>query len=240
MVVLSTPPSRTSLPNQHDPKDNNNSNSSKFSVNVIVFCSFLLGVGILLGYSVFYVIFRNKCADLLVGKERTHNSSLVKLETKYSRALTEIEQCQQNSEAREKTKELEGRLVAQAALSDKHQELLARHEKTLEKISELQLTSETSQTQISVLKNEIKTVQLSLTESVEQLNQAKLERDEIQQQFHQHMAEADETIQQRQQENMELREVLDSCDDKIKNTEGKYAELKNLVQQNQYAQIIAM
>ena len=234
-MVLATPQSRSSLVIPHDSKEK----QPQSFFNVAVFCTFVLGMGILVGYSIFYIIFRDKCADIVVERDRHHNESYFKLEGKYDRALTAVKQCEESSESREKTKELEGRLTAQAALSDKHQDLLARHERTLEKISQLQLTSETSQTQITTLKEEIKTVQQSLELSTEQLNGAQKERDIIHRQLQQHVEETEEIIRARDHENIELREVLDSCDDKIKASEGRFAELKNLVQQNQYAQIIA-
>jgi chromosome segregation ATPase len=232
-MVISTPQAKHSA---EDLKEN----EKKSYLNVVFFCAFLLGVGMMLGYSVFYFIFQEKCAGMLLDQDRKRNSSFVELETKYKRAITDVQQCQEDSEARERTKVLEGRLAAQAALSDKHQELLARHERTLEKISELQSTSEGSQAQIQSLKEEIKNIQVSLDESSQKLRAANFERDDIQQQLQRHMAETSKTLKEREQENMELREVLDSCDDKIKNTEGKFNELRNLVQQNQYAQIIAM
>lgn len=194
----------------------------------------------ILGYSVFYIMFKGQCTNLLVEMDRSHNKSHATLETKYSRAMTEIQKCQDDTFAREKTKELEGRLQAQAALSDKHQDLLGRHERTLEKISELQKTSEGSISQINALKEEIRFVQQSLDESTEQLRTAKAERDDIQQDIQQQMAQTNKVLREREQENMELREFLDNCDEKIKNTEGKFRELQNLVQQQNYASIIAM
>lgn len=233
-MALSTPQRKASNTTREDQKE-------KHSVfNVVVFCIFLLGLGALCGYTIFFFLFRDKCADLLVERDGTHNSSLAKLETKYTRALSDVKQCQEDSDAREKTKELEGRLVAQAALSDKHQELLTRHERTLEKISELQLSSESSQSQIQILKEEIKSTALSLDESSGRLRLAQSEKDDVHQQLKQHMEDTNKILKEREQDNMSLREVLNSCDDKIKNSEGKLLELRNLLQQNQYAQITAM
>lgn len=234
-MVLTTPPSKTSVVRTESKEKQQQS-----FFNVIVFCSFVLGIGILVGYMLFYVIFRDKCADILLQRDLQHNETYGQLQGKYTNALTAVKQCEESSESREKTKELEGRLTAQAALSDKHQDLLARHERTLEKISQLQLTSEDNQKEIQKLREERKEIDLSLAESSEQLKGAKTERDEINRQLMEHMEHTDEIIRSREQENMELREVLDSCDDRIKATKGRFDELRNLVQQNQYAQIIAM
>ena len=210
------------------------------SFNLISFCLLLVGIGTLLGYTTFYLIFRDKCSGLLLAKDQNHNASYTQLQTKYSRALTDVRQCQDDAQAKGELQELQGRLKAQATLSDKHQDLLERHEKTLDRISVLQQSSEGSQSQIQTLKEDIKAVQSSLEESSQRLQEAQRERDDIQRNLQTQMEHTQTALQERAQENSQLRNELGSCENHSRGATGKLAELKNLVQQQNLAAVIAM
>ncbi|CAB9498037.1 expressed unknown protein [Seminavis robusta] len=220
-------------------KDSNKEPTSN-NLNIILLCCCLLGIGTITGYTVFYFIFRGKCANLLTAKDQRHNASQVELQSKYSRALTDVRQCQEDSNAKGELQELQGRLQAQAKLSDKHQDLLERHERTLERISQLQASEDASKSQIQTLQDQVKTVHSSLETTSKELGNAQRERDVMQRDLTQQMSNINNLLQDRETESMELRELLDSCDDKIKNAEGQLAELRNLVQQQNYANIVAM
>ena len=156
------------------------------SLNVISFCFLLVGIGALFGYTIFYVMFKNKCADLLMMKAKHHNESQAQLQMKYTRALDDIRQCQDDAQVKGELQELQGRLQAQVTLSDKHQDLLERHEKTLERISILQQSNEGSQAQIQTLKEGLKIVQVKLEESTLQRKEAQQEHETRQNQLQQH------------------------------------------------------
>ena len=212
---------------------------SQPSVNVISFCIFLVGIGTLLGYATFYVTFQTKCSNLLLDQTERHNETHAQLQTKYSRALDDVRQCQDDAQTKGELQELQGRLQAQAALSNKHQDLLERHEKTLERISVLQQSNEGSQEQIQTLREGIKIVKVSLEESTLQLQEAQQEHHDIQHQLQGQIDDTNRLIQEKSQENAQLRNSLGSCEHLSQGSAGKLDELKNLVQQQNFAQVIA-
>jgi vacuolar-type H+-ATPase subunit I/STV1 len=221
-------------------KESDQQADNTYYFNVVVFCLFLVGTGAIVGYAAFYSIFRDKCSQLLLASDDAHNASQAEWQSKYARSLADVRKCQQDSQAKGELQELQGRLAAQAKLSDKHQDLLERHERTLGRISELQSSNEDSQSQIQTLKDQVKKLEVSLQESVQQLTQTQQERNISQRNMKSQMDKVYNKLEAREAENLELREILDSCDGKIQNADGKVAEMKNLVQQQSYASIIAL
>lgn len=209
------------------------------SVNVISFCIFLVGIGTLFGYSTFYVTFQTACSHLLLDQTERHNASHAQLQTKYSRALDDVRQCQDDAQTKGELQELQGRLQAQAALSNKHQDLLERHEKALERISVLQQSNERSQEQIQTLKEGIKIVKVSLEESILQRQEAERDCHDTRHQLQGQIDHTNQLLQERSQENTQRRNELDSCEHHSQDSMGKLDELKNLVQQQNFAQVIA-
>jgi predicted RNase H-like nuclease (RuvC/YqgF family) len=211
--------------------------SSRF--NVISVCLVLVGIGAILGVFIFYFLFRGRCASKLAANNQYHNATQSELQTKYTKALADIRQCEEDSKHKGELFEMQGRLKAQADLSDKHQALLERHEKTLDRIQELQKNSEGSQTQIQHLEEEVKTIQSALEDSSRKLQNAQKERDAIQQDLKVQVNHTTATLKERVKENSKLRVDLSNCESNAAALDGQLSELKSLVQQQNLAQTVA-
>jgi chromosome segregation ATPase len=225
------PSSRPSLASKatkdNDKKKKQAGNGLRF--NTISLGLALAGTGALLGYFTFYVLFRGNCAHKLAVQNATQGE-----------LQTRLRQCEEDSRQKGELFEMQGRLKAQADLSDKHQNLLERHENTLERIQELQQSSQGSQTQIQHLEEEINTIRSALEDSSRKLQGAQKERDAIQQDLKVQVNHTTATLKERVKENSKLRVDLSQCESNAADVGGQLTELKSLVQQQNLAQTMAM
>jgi hypothetical protein len=138
-------------------------------VNRVLFYLLLLGVGAIAGLGGFHVLYETSCTELLTASNSRQNASLETLQEKYSKAVSDHKRCLQDDSAKQKLHELHDRLDSQATLAGKHQDLLEKHETTLEKLSEVQRASDASSQTVSSLQEQIKRLQRELGQSTVQV-----------------------------------------------------------------------
>lgn len=95
----------------------------------------LLGVGAIVGYTIFYSIYDHRCSDMMDDAERNFNQTKEDLS---NRLIEAMHKNAANEGAESEVLELRGRLAGQADLLGKHQALLDKHQATVERLNELQ------------------------------------------------------------------------------------------------------
>jgi vacuolar-type H+-ATPase subunit E/Vma4 len=133
-------------------------------VNRILLYLLLVGVGALAGLGAFHVLYETSCTELLTAKNSRENASLGTLQENYSKATSDHKRCLQDMVAKEDS---------QATLAGKHQDLLQKHEATLEKLNEVQRASDASSQTVSTLQEQIKRLQRELGQSTVQVQLSK-------------------------------------------------------------------
>jgi len=212
--------------------------------NAIGFCLLLIGLGVGVGFLCFYVLFKESCAKVLMGRELSHNSTSTNLQLKYNRALDDVKQCEQDgrtkAELQEQLLQRQKQLQDQTQLSDKHQDLLNRHEGTLQRISELQQSSEVTQLELQAARDEVKNLHAIVEDTSKKRRLHQKERDEIEAELKKQIDRTRYFQLELGSESARLNTDLNQCTDDFQRSQGKLGELKNLVQQQNLASVMAM
>jgi hypothetical protein len=138
-------------------------------VNRILLYLLLVGVGVIVGIGGFQRLWETSCTELLTSSNAQQNASLETLQEKYSKAVSDHKRCLRDDSAKQKLHELHDRLDSQTTLAGKHQDLLEKHEATLEKLNEVQRASDASSQTVSSLQEQIKRLQRELGQSTVQV-----------------------------------------------------------------------
>lgn len=110
--------------------------SSLFNVTMLYLT--ILGLGVILGYSAFYLQFNERCVVLLQKAEDRYNTSKVEWQVKHQEAVSEKEQCLTP------LNQLQGKLEAQSTIAEQYQTLKEKHEETLSELATLQESNKAS------------------------------------------------------------------------------------------------
>jgi hypothetical protein len=148
----------------HDPREAGSS-----VVNRILLYLLLVGVGAIGGFTIFHRHFQTSCTELLTASNSHQNASLEALQEKYSKAVADHKRCLRDDSAKQKLHDLHDRLDSQTTFAGKHQDLLEKHEATLEKLNEVQRASDASSQTVSSLQEQIKRLQRELGQSTVQV-----------------------------------------------------------------------
>jgi hypothetical protein len=154
----------TTAQHSHAPSEGDSS-----VVNRILLYLLLLGVGAIGGFGGFHTLFQTSCTELLTASNSRQNTSLEALQGKYSKAVADHKRCLRDDSAKQKLHELHDRLDSQTTLAGKHQDLLEKHEITLNKLNEVQRASDASSQTVSTLQEQIKRLQRELGQSTVQV-----------------------------------------------------------------------
>lgn len=121
----------------------------------------IAGVSVILSYSVFVALFQNQCATLLISKEKEHNTTIQSLYEQHAVALevTSLEDA---------TRFLE----TQTLLTAQYQELLLKHEQTLDQWTNATRQKDKSEETIQKLNEQVKRLQRELGSATVQIRQA--------------------------------------------------------------------
>lgn len=214
---------------EEENSDDHHDDNGSF-VHVIVFCMVLLGIGAIAGYITFYLIFQEKCSELLIKSHQIHNESQAELQTKYLKTVDDLHHCEEESELKSELHEAQGRLQAQALLADKHQTLLEQHKKTLEQIDELQNSEKDSSTKIETLTKELQQLQYQLETSIK-------EKNEIEYDLNSKMSITNSNLKERVKENSKQRIEIIQCQRKVSLNEDKLIDMTKMLQQQNLASI---
>lgn len=142
-------------------------------VNRISLYLLLLGVGGIGAIGCFHKLWQTSCTELLTASTSRQNASLETLQEKYLKAVSDYKRCLKDDSAKQKLHELHDRLDSQTTLAGKHQDLLEKHEATLEKLNEVQRASDASSQTVSSLQEQIKRLQRELGQSTVQVQLAR-------------------------------------------------------------------
>lgn len=141
-------------------------------VNTLLTYLTLVGVGAIVGYTIFASIYDHRCSDLMDDAERNFNR------TKEEMNLKLVEAMHKNAAyegAESELLDLRGRLAGQADLMAKHQALLDKHQATMERLNELQTSLTELQTcpkQVKQLENTINIATVQKESAEKRLQQA--------------------------------------------------------------------
>jgi len=141
-------------------------------INTLLTYLTLVGVGAIVGYTIFASIYNHRCSDMMDEAERSFNRTKEELSLKLVDALHKNTA---NEGAESELLELRGRLAGQADLMAKHQALLDKHQSTMERLNELQTSLAELQNcpkQIKQLENNVNLVSLQKESAEKRLQQA--------------------------------------------------------------------
>jgi hypothetical protein len=148
------------------------------TVNRVLLYLLLVGVGVIAGVGGFYALWQTSCTELLHVASARQNASLESLQEQYSKAASAHKRCLEDDNSKKKFHELQDRLEAQTKLAGKHQDLLVKHEATLEKLNEVQKAHDSSRQTVSSLNEQIKRLQRELGQSTVQVHLSKQKSDQ--------------------------------------------------------------
>ena len=104
-------------------------------INQLLLYLSLIGLGIIVGYLLFYTIYNHRCADLLDDAEGRYNQTRANLETQYQTALEEHHECIGDESANLEIYDLRGRLEKLETIQKDYEILKEKHSKTLEELT---------------------------------------------------------------------------------------------------------
>ena len=116
-------------------EQNESSKTNLTLINTVLTYLTLIGVGAIVGYTIFASIYNHRCSDMMDEAERTFNRTKEEMSMKLVEAL---DKNTAHEGAESEVLELRGRLAGQADLMAKHQALLDKHQTTMERLNELQ------------------------------------------------------------------------------------------------------
>ena len=122
------------------------------------------GLGIIVGYTLLFIMYQNQCSNLLISQEKGHNETLSRLHLEHAKLVQECNSEQVNNSQRDLS-QMQGLLDKQTSLASKYQHLLEKHEETLAKLSQALKDCDDSDKTIQSLKSEIARTQKELDNS---------------------------------------------------------------------------
>ena len=139
-------------------------------INTILTYLTLVGVGAIVGYTIFASIYNHRCSDMMDEAERNFNRTKEEMSMKLVEALHKNTA---NEGVESEVLELRGRLAGQADLMSKHHALLDKHQTTVERMNELQTSLTELQNcpkQVKQLENHVNIISIQ-KESAEKRSQ---------------------------------------------------------------------
>jgi hypothetical protein len=124
------------------------------------------GLGVLLGFYLFYSFYRTQCSALLTASKDEYNNTLSSLQTKCDWNSKRIKDSYEETSTKESLSRQLNLLEQQTALASKHQECLASHETALIRLSAMQQEHEVTTATINKQMEEIKTLKQTIDDSV--------------------------------------------------------------------------
>jgi hypothetical protein len=131
-----------------------------FTVQSLLF----IGLGVIAGYGIFFILWKTQCGELLNTKELLFNGTLVTLQNEQAELLTEVGGCSNDRHL----SQMQGLLDKQTTLASRYQDLLEKHEETLSRLDQVQKQGEGSSQLVHSLNDQINHLQSELGESTVQ------------------------------------------------------------------------
>jgi len=142
-------------------------------LHAILKSTILVGLGIICGYGLFYVIFHHRCGDVLDEIERGHQLAMTSLNDLYRKATDDHKQCMEDDTRTNEIYELRGRLEAQSDLVSSHRSLLEKHKVSTERLEEIAAELERKEAELFIVQKRIDLYNKEKSELQQELNDLK-------------------------------------------------------------------
>lgn len=147
------------------PLQNGKQHKKKSKSSIVQLLCLSLGLGVWLGFGLFYAFFRTQCADLVSKTRRHYSAAIASLQTQCELDSARLQDEYKESNSRESLSRQMSQLELQTAQAKRHQECLSRQDSTLARMSQIQHEQELSQTKMKGLYEEISSLQQTIQTS---------------------------------------------------------------------------
>jgi hypothetical protein len=137
-----------------DNYDNTSSSSSPF-INSLLKYMTLVGLGMILGYGLFYSMFHLLYANVMEEMEKSYNVTVEVLNNKYLKAVEDLKLCMEEDNQNKEIYDLRGRLEAQSDVVASYRELLDKHKVSQGRLNDINAELERKEAELYVLKKRI-------------------------------------------------------------------------------------
>eukprot|EP00525_Craspedostauros_australis_P000656 CAMPEP_0198111264 /NCGR_PEP_ID=MMETSP1442-20131203/3233_1 /TAXON_ID= /ORGANISM="Craspedostauros australis, Strain CCMP3328" /LENGTH=422 /DNA_ID=CAMNT_0043767641 /DNA_START=155 /DNA_END=1423 /DNA_ORIENTATION=- len=199
-------------------------------LNLVLLVVTLVGLGALCGFYLFYTMFTHRCSDLVDDMERHHNATHRELEDKYIGALEEKHKCIEDETRKQEIAELKGRLEGQSSLFVNHQQLLEKHQTTLEQYTSLHKDHEEMIRKFEVSQNDAHFKQKEIAVLQRNVDERAQELDEAERRLAHKLELSNKMVQNKVEENAALKQARDTCRAESKITEWTTKQMQSSIQ----------
>ena len=183
-------------------------------LNIVLLYFSLIGIGAIAGYGGFYMLFSERCSQLMAETQTKHATSRQEFQKKYEEAMEGQRQCKSDAaRGKQELSEIHGRFEAQSTLADRHQALLLKQEETLLRLAEAQTTQEAASQTIASLRDELRDTKTDLADANRKLEDALTSAHSMKMELTQSLAAVEDLLEKRKQDIDDMSRQLDKCDD---------------------------